>query len=294
MRDVTSASIICAKCSYDLRGTAPDAVCPECGLAWAESSAFWAIIAGTSRPWRRAVAAGLCLVLLGILLTPAMVLDDPLRELWRKGFGIDLMNAYFINELIEVGIVLLLIVGIWLITRRPDASTKQRRPTLALRGLSLLLLALPVMEHLARAYLMRVGFGDPWYVWLMSIASVGGFALISMIAALLAWQLRQLATGFGAASLSRHSRIIQWAWTILPLTMFAMMGLSYAIESFTGLNQRIDQVFTILAMGVFLGLVAAAGWGLMVIVRLTLLTLRLHRRLVPVAGATATMPVAET
>ena len=202
----TAAPLRCLRCEYDLRGLSRDAHCPECGTPVepsaqrddAERAGHRAPLRLSATPWLRAVgiACWLTVAFAVVTFAESFVIVTNIGE--RRGMNYVSGGL----ALAQLGVMLIIL---WLFgTREPLASRRARAVGLFLRGMAVILTALPfalipIMHRFATG-------GTRFY----SRLAVG----FAVIAGVLTWIIvRRLAAGArrdGRMMLARGASTFAW------------------------------------------------------------------------------------
>lgn len=255
----------CLRCGYDLRGTADDQPCSECGLLAERSRQKSDLLVDASPRWLRSIARGITWVLLAhvvafawpfvfaygidpnLVRTPVAVTTPIgiITTIQVKLFGVTVSPEliYMLGFYVAGA---LLFLGLLLLTRRQGvvrAGGSDFRRRLAIRLLAPVPLMLMAGMHYVNAQESRLTMDTEFWIWIIVIASCVFGAALSL---LMFVHLRRMAQRVLNPHLAEHAIIVAVGYAAAIL----FIPIAAGVASLFDLGRSNVALFTLLIMGV--------------------------------------------
>jgi hypothetical protein len=210
---VTSSLDECYRCGYDLHGILDEQACPECGLLARRSRRPTDELFNSRPKWLRGLSRGIKLILLGLLVPIALPF---VYQVLQVHIGMLLDVGPLAIFLVAPLCALLILIGVWMLTRRegyPPADEADRRSRAMLRLVALALLLIASINLLLFPVAL-MALGSPPLILLEIAGLAGEYAYVlgglvfSVLIFLLFRRLGSLARRARSAHLAEHCTIV--------------------------------------------------------------------------------------
>jgi hypothetical protein len=225
-------SLACVKCGYELRGLFVAGVCPECGLAVADSLRGW-MLAYASPAYRARLERGLTLVLIGIGTWILLSIAGWIVQVTSTRYDMTPVIAIHVATLASTAVSL---AGYWWYTEPDPGYTGIEKSGSARRIARTMAVvqAVGAAMNLAGTLLQpRMGPGMTAGDTVMMVGMAGGVLLgyVGFIAQFFAVMLytRWIGSRIPDARLRRRARAFMWLLPVICVTGAGMMAAAAAM-----------------------------------------------------------------